>query len=122
MTRTDHSFTRADLDLLHRALAYRRKRIHELAGVVRMQGLLDRVEELILREDVSPVLRLSPPEQEMLRREIPLYCRELTGRGASEAGAGEARRLQELVALLAGAKFPRTARPRWWRRLLGRRA
>jgi hypothetical protein len=120
MKRSADTFTRSDLELLHRALAYRRKRVHEPGAVVRMQGLLDRVEELLLEPAGASRLRLSPPEQALLHREVPLYCEELTRRGAAEAGAQEARRLRELLHLLAAGAGPRTIRPAWLRRLFGR--
>lgn len=119
MTLKDDTFTRSDLELLHRALSYRRKRIHEPGALVRLQGLLDRVEELLLDPAGAARLRLSPPEQALLHREVPLYCEELTRRGGSEAGALEARRLRELLRLLATGRG-RSFRPAWLRRLFGR--
>jgi hypothetical protein len=65
-------------------------------------------------------LRLSPPEQAMLHREVPLYCEALTQRGGSEAGSQEARRLRELLRLLASGAGARSSRPAWLRRLFGR--
>jgi hypothetical protein len=118
VTRADDTFTRADLELLHRALAYRRKRIHEQGAAVRVQGLLDRVETLLLGGS-GPPLRLSPPEQDVLLREIPLYCEELTRRGGSEAGAAEARRLREMMEPLAGGLSLQAQLKRWWRRVRG---
>lgn len=106
MRAKDQGLTRADLELLHRALSYRVKRVHDQAALVRLRGLLDRVEALILEETVHASLRLSPPEQELLTRELPLYAAEMTQRGGSEQGAIEARRLEEIERSLAGRRRP----------------
>jgi hypothetical protein len=119
MRAKDQGLTRADLELLHRALSYRVKRVHDQAALVRLRGLLGRVETLILEEAVQSSLRLSPPEQELLARELPLYAAEMTQRGGSEQGAVEARRLAEINSILSGRRGP----PRGhggWRRLSGR--
>ena len=118
MAPLDDTLNRSDLELLYRALAYRRKRVHEQGAAIRLQGLLDRVEGLLLDPTGETRLRLSPPEQALLHREIPLYCHELTRRGGSETGAQEARRLRELLrALATGGR--RSLRPAWLRRLFG---
>jgi hypothetical protein len=114
MRAKDQGLTRADLELLHRALSYRAKRVHDQASLVRLRGLLERVESLILDEAVQSTLRLSPPEQELLARELPLYAAEMTQRGGSEQGAIEARRLAEITGTLTGRRGP------GWRRLPGR--
>jgi hypothetical protein len=111
---TDGRLTRADLELLHRALSYRVKRVHDQAAVVRLRGLLDRVEALLLDPAGTHLLRLAPPEQETLEREMPLYAAEMTQRGGSIQGAAEARRLVEITQVLTGRRRP------WWRRLFGR--
>lgn len=106
------TLTTADLRLLHEALAYARKRSFQQAEAVRVAGLLDRIEELLLHpRQGAHSLRLSPPELEVLVKEIPLYCEALTQRGASPQGAAEATRLEQILALLAGR------RP-WWKRIL----
>ena len=102
----DQGLTRADLELLHRALAYRIKRVHDQAVLVRLGGVLGRVESLLLAEDLRVSLRLSPPEQEALARELPLYAAEMTQRGGSETGAIEARRLAEIERRLSGRSRP----------------
>jgi len=117
--RKDEAFTRADLELLHRGLVFRRKRVREQVVVVRLQGLLDRVEGLLLQDPGRVSLRLSPPEQEILQREISLYCEDLTRRGGSLEGRREARRLESIVAGLTGVRIRRGRSAPWWRRLLG---
>ena len=109
MRAKDQGLTRADLELLHRALLYRLKRVHDQAALVRLRGLLGRVEALIIEESVQPSLRLSPPEQELLARELPLYAAEMTQRGGIEA-----RRLAAINGILSGRRGP------GWRRLPGR--
>jgi hypothetical protein len=129
------SLGRTDLQLLHEALTYARKRTFLPADSVRLQGVLDRVEELLLDSVVasddaandnmpSPgpgtpartvSLRLSPPEQTVLRREIMAYCEALTRRGGSPEGAREAKRLHEILEILTGAH----RRLRWLKRILG---
>jgi hypothetical protein len=113
------SLTFADLQLFHEALAYVRKRSYQQADAVRIQGLIDRVEEILL-ETQGPVrqLRLSPPEQEVLSREIPVFCEALTGRGSSPEGAREAARLERILEALGGAA--RRPRSRWWRKFFRR--
>jgi hypothetical protein len=111
----EQGLTRADLELLHRALTYRVKRVHDQVALVRLRGLLDRVEGVILEDaEGTPSLRLSPPEQELLTRELPLYAAEMTQRGGSEQGRMEARRLSEMLRILTGR------RRSGWRRLTGR--
>jgi hypothetical protein len=119
------SLNRADLQLLHEALTYARKRTFLPADSVRLQGVLDRVEELLLDSVVAarkeatqaprprPGLRLSPPEQVVLRREILAYCEVLTHRGASTEGSREAKRLREILDILtdSGSSW------KWLRRL-----
>lgn len=119
MRARDHGLTRADLDLLHRALSYRAKRVHDQAALVRLRGLLTRVEALLLDETGRLSLRLAPPEQETLCRELPLYAEEMTQRGGSEQGAREAKRLRELVVVMAGGGR-RSGLSRLWRRFLRR--
>ena len=117
MSRSSEMGSRADLELLYETLLYLRKRAFQPADAVRIQGILDRVEELILKgTEFGGSLRLSPPEQEALRREIPRYCEALTQRGAAADGARVARRLRDLLNLLAPDTRPRT----WWKRFLGR--
>jgi hypothetical protein len=113
------SLTLADLQLFHEALAFVRKRSYQRADSVRIQGLMDRVEEILL-ETQGPVrqLRLSPPEQEVLAREIPVYCEALTGRGSSPEGARVAARLERILEALGGeARRPRS---RWWTKIFRR--
>ena len=113
-----NSLNGADLRLLHEALTYTRKRSYRQVESVRIQGLLDRVEELLLDPDApAQALRLSPPEQDLLAKEIPLYCEALTQRGGSVQGAREAARLREVLEIMVGG------RRRWWSRWLhpGRR-
>jgi len=125
MKRSPSSLTRADLVLLHEALSYARKRVFLPAESIRLQGILDRVEELLLRagagdpgvggaEDGSLAvrLRLSPPEREILEKEIANYSEALRQRGGSAAGAEEAARLRLILDRIAGH------RPPWWRRFL----
>ncbi len=106
MREKDQGLTREDLELLHRALAYRVKRMHDQAALIRLRGVLGRVESLLLAEDLQASLRLSPPEQEALARELPLYAAELTQRGGSERGSLEARRLAEIERRLSGRRRP----------------
>ena len=109
--------TTADLRLLHEALSYARKRAYQQAEMIRVQGLQERVEELLLGATDSPhALRLSPPEQEVLAKEIPLYCEALTQRGGSIQGTRDAARLREVLELLVGSGRP------WWKRLLRSRS
>ncbi len=110
------TLTGADLRLLHEALAYLVKRVHEPAESIRLRGLLERVEEMLVSGGRSPAsLRLSPPEQRLLEREIPVYCEALTQRGGSIEGAREADRLR----LMVGIRKTGSRRP-WWRKVLGR--
>ena len=98
--------TRDDLQLLREALVYRRKRALPPGDAVRLRGVLDRVEELLLSPQGSRLaLRLSPPEQELLRREVPFYREALTQRGSSGQGEHLADRLDSLVAELTGANL-----------------
>ena len=115
MSRTRQTLTRADLVLLHEALAYTRKRSFLPAETVRLQGVQDQVEALLLGGGASGSLRLSPPEQEVLAREIPRYCEALTQRGGSEKGTHDAARLRALLELLVPGSGGS-----WWRRLLRR--
>jgi hypothetical protein len=117
MNPTKPTLTRADLVLLHGALAYMRKRSFQPVEAVRLQGLLDRLEELLLdSSEQAGQLRLSPPEQEVLSKEILRYCEALTQRGASSAGLEEAARLQEIRAILV----PGRGRPGRWKGRQGR--
>ncbi|MBK8232775.1 MAG: hypothetical protein IT349_08705 [Candidatus Eisenbacteria bacterium] len=102
-----------ELKLLHEALAFRAKRVFDPAESVRLRGLLERVEDILLAPpDARPALRLSPPEQEVLVRQVLGYCAELTGRGASQLGREQAARLRQLVDRIA----PGTLRKRpWWK-------
>jgi hypothetical protein len=108
MHRSKSSLGREDLLLLHEALSYARKRAHLPAEVIRLQGVLERIEELILRlassepDGTEESLRLSPPEQEVLEKEIQRYCEALTQRGASPEGVEVAARLREVLARLTG--------------------
>ncbi len=137
MSRSADTLSRGDLELLRRALVFRRKRVHDQAALVRLQGILDRVEALVLDQGQasalpaeearsageatsrsrsgSGALRLSPPEVDLLGREIPLYCAEMTGRGSSPAAVAEAGRLDELLRLLAGRRRRSGMAGRLWR-------
>ena len=107
-----NSLSTADLRLLHETLTYARKRSYQQVESVRVQGLLERVEELLLgAHGTAHVLRLSPPEQDVLAKEVPLYCEALTQRGGSLQGAREAVRLREILEILTGSSRP------WWSRL-----
>lgn len=136
MDRSSDSLTRDDLELLRRALVFRRKRLHEPAARVRLDGLLDRVEALVLEQgrsrnqpEAAPSgpeaadgpagpgvagLRLSPPEVDLLRREIPLYVAEMTGRGSSPAARQEAARMRGILAALDRPASPLAG---WLRRV-----
>ena len=113
MIRRQNPWSRTDLELLYEALLYLRKRVFQPADAVRLQGLLDRVEEMILRSAEDELsLRLSPPEQEVLRREAPRYYEALTQRGGSAEGARSAARLRSLLDALA----PEPGLKGWWTR------
>lgn len=118
LARPEDKLTRSDLQLLHEALAYARKRSYRQASAVRVQGVLERVEELLLApESGRRSLRLSPPEQEVIEREVPIYCDALTQRGGTLQGVQESERLRWIVTFLTGARD----RTSWWRRLIWRR-
>ena len=114
MARTDGTLTRCDLQLLHEALSYMRKRVFDQAELVRLKGVIDQLEDLLLDKDGEPLLRLSPPEQDVLERQVEGYCAELTGKYASRDGRQQASRLRGLVERLGGRR-----RKNWVRRLLG---
>lgn len=114
MGRPDVSLRRQDLQLLHEALSYMRKRVFDQAEQVRLKGLVERLEDLLLESAGSTRLRLSPPEQEVLERQVEAYCTELTGRYAAESSRAQADRLRSLVGL-----FVPRSRKSWVRRLLG---
>ncbi len=117
MARVDDSFTRGDLELLHAALSYMRKRIFDQGEAVRISGMITRIEDLLLAEPgEAQNLRLSPPEQGALRRQVFAYCEELTHRGASEEGKGDATRPRSLVERLTKRTSPVRG---WFRRLRG---
>ncbi len=95
--------TRDDLQLLHEALVYRRKRALPPGDAIRLRGILDRVEGLLISPPGTQLsLRLSPPEQELVRREVPKYREALTQRGSSREGRYLADRLDRLVRRLSG--------------------
>lgn len=103
----------SDLRLLHEALQYRARRVREPGESVRLVGLLDRVEELLLDRGNEPrSLRLSPPEQEVLVRQVLAYCAELTGRGASQLGRTQALELKGLVERVSPGRLRKKP---WWR-------
>ncbi len=112
---------REDLGLLLEAARYQSRRVREPVESVRLRGLVDRLEEMLLASAESGVsggaLRLSPPEQEVLLRQVDSYCEELTGRGASLTGREEARRLRSILSPLREERSPLG----FWRRLFGRR-
>ena len=109
--------TRSDLELLHEALSYMRRRVFDQAESVRIKGVLDRIEEMLLDPTPEPrLLRLSPPEQEAMERQIESFCVELTQRGASQRGRDQAARLRGLTGSNAGS----ASGWRWIRRLFGR--
>lgn len=109
--------SRADLVLLHEALVYTRKRSFQPVEAVRLQGLQERVEGLLLDRSANEGrLRLSPPEQEVLARELPRYCEAMTQRGGSTEGLRQAERLRQLLQLLA----PQTNAGPWWKKLFRR--
>ncbi len=115
MSRSHESLDRRDLQLLHEALTYLAKRSFQPADAVRIHGLQERVEDLLLDAEAGPSsLRLSPPEQDVLARAIPVYCDALTQRGGSLQGSAEAERLRWIVRRIAPAPGA------WWRKLLGR--
>jgi hypothetical protein len=98
------SLTRPDLELLHEALSYMRKRVFDQAEAVRIKGVLDRIEELLLDPTTERrLLRLSPPEQEAMERQVESFCVELTRRGASQRGREQATRLRSLIGSNAGS-------------------
>ncbi|MEZ4653411.1 MAG: hypothetical protein R3E12_07380 [Candidatus Eisenbacteria bacterium] len=110
------SLTRSDLELLHEALSYMRRRVFDQAESVRIKGVLDRIEEMLLDPTTEPrFLRISPPEQEAMERQVESFCVELTHRGAPEAGRQQASRLRRLIGAGAGS-----SRLGWFRRLFGR--
>ena len=114
MAQRDGTLSRSDLQLLHEALSYMRKRVFDQAELVRLKGVIEQLEDLLLEKEGTPLLRLSPPEQDVLERQVTAYCEELTGRYASQDGRGQARRLRALVQQLGGRR-----RKSWVRRLLG---
>lgn len=110
---TESTLGLADLKLLYEALQYRARRVREPGESVRLAGLVDRVEELLLGRGAEPRnLRLSPPEQEVLARQVLAYCAELTGRGASQLGRSQA---QELKVLIERVSPGRLRKKPWWR-------
>jgi hypothetical protein len=117
MQRVDDRLSREDLELLHEAFAYMRKRVFDQAELVRIKGIAGRLEELLLAPPEDPaVLRLSPPEQETFGRQVASYCAELTRRGSSAEGREQAARLERIA-----ANFGRPPVARGWlRRLFGR--
>lgn len=112
---------REELSLLLEALRYQSRRVREPVEAVRLRGLVDRLEEMLLASVETPAvggaLRLSPPEQEVLLRQVDSYCEELTRRGASLAGRDEARRLRAILSPLREQASPLS----FWRRLFRRR-
>jgi len=109
------SLTMEDLQLLHEALSYARKRTWQPAEQIRLQGVLDRVEAMLLRSpEAQTSLRLSPPEQEVLEAQVQRYCEAMTQRGASPRGRHEVKRLEHLLGLLGARRAP------WWQRWFGR--
>jgi hypothetical protein len=120
MSRSPSSLSPADLRLLYEALAYARRRSFAPVEGIRLQGILDRLDEILLGTGEEPQaaaegsFRLSPPEQEVLDKQIPLYCEALTQRGASPEGAAEAARLREILQILTGRK------PGSWKRRRGK--
>lgn len=111
------TLTRADLELLHEALSYMRKRVFDQAELVRVRGMIARIEDLLLGAPDRARFRLAPPEVETLDRQIRAYCEALTQRGASVESRDRARRLEHLGARITGRSGGRSA---WWRRLIGR--
>ena len=110
---TETPLATSDLKLLHEALRYRARRVMEPGESVRLTGLLERVEDLLLdRGGDARSLRLSPPEQEVFARQVLAYCAELTGRGASQLGRTQAQELRGLVERVSPGR--RRKRP-WWR-------
>jgi hypothetical protein len=90
--------TRSDLELLHEALSYMRRRVFDQAEGIRLKGVLDRIEEMLLEPvPEARALRLSPPEQEAMERQVETFCQELTQRGASQQGRAQADRLRQHI-------------------------
>ncbi|MEZ4649749.1 MAG: hypothetical protein R3E97_13380 [Candidatus Eisenbacteria bacterium] len=117
MGKTERTLTRADLELLHESLTYMRKRVFEQAEVVRVRGMIERIEDLLLDAPERAHFRLSPPEIETLERQVRAYCEAMTQRGASAEARDRARQLERLSARIAGRSEGRGS---WWRRLIGR--
>jgi hypothetical protein len=117
MGNTDRNLTRADLELLHEALSYMRKRVFEQAETIRVRGMIERIEDLLLDSPERARFRLAPPELETLERQVSAYCEALTQRGASTEARERARELDRLVGRVVGRS---AGKSRWWRRLIGR--
>lgn len=117
MGNTDRRLTRADLELLHEALSYMRKRVFDQAETIRVRGMVERIEDLLLDSPERAHFRLAPPELETLERQVGAYCEALTQRGASTEAREQARELGGLVARIVGRPAGKTS---WWRRLIGR--
>ena len=117
MGKTKGTLTRTDLELLHEALTYMRKRVFEQAEVVRVRGMIERIEDCLLGASERAPFRLSPPEIETLERQVRSYCDATTQRGASAEARDRAKQLERLVARIAGRSEGRGS---WWRRLIGR--
>src|SRR5690606_3613918 len=116
------SLTRPDLELLHEALSYMRKRVFDQAESVRIKGVLDRIEEMLLDPTTERrLLRLSPPEQEAMERQVESFCVELTRRGAWQQGREQAARLRALVGSNAGSGSLRSRIRRIFGRCGGKR-
>ena len=117
MGNTDRRLTREDLELLHEALSYMRKRVFEQAETIRVRGMVERIEDLLLDAPERAHFRLAPPEIETLERQVLAYRGALTQRGASTEARERARQLDRLVARIVGRS---AAKSSWWRRLIGR--
>lgn len=114
----------SDLELLREALVYRSKRVFLQGEAVRLHGLTERVLDLLLESAGGKrALRLSPPEQEVMARQVEAYCAELSGGMASPENRDEAARLRRIVGILApnAPGAPGAAKRSWWRRWLGLR-
>lgn len=116
MGSSDRKLTRADLELLHEALSYMRKRVFDQVELVRVRGMITRIEDLLLDSPEHAHLRLAPPELETLERQASAYTEAITQRGASAEARDRARELERLVVRIVGTGGPRG----WWRRLIGR--
>ncbi len=118
MPEHDRALTRRDLESLHEALTYMRKRVFEPGELVRVRGMIQRLEDILLDQPESARFRLSPPELETLDRQLAAYTEAMTQRGASQESRDQAREIQALRTRIGG----RPPRKRsWLQKLFGKR-